>query len=136
MFYERPGLLLSLPAGLASSMANLVACLSRGRGFDSRPGQFFLSPKWWNLPMPGIRCCGRERNLVWIGMTPEPSAEEDAQCSRTNTDLEGGECSRVFCFSVPVFESRGRGFDPRPGQFFLCNTYMQHIHKYAVQSHK
>ena len=39
--------------------------------------------------MPGIRCCGRERDLVWIGMIPEPSAEEDVQCSRTNTDLEG-----------------------------------------------
>ena len=45
--------------------------------------------------MPGIPCCGRERDLVWIGMIPEPSPE-DVQCLRTNTDLEGEnvvECS-------------------------------------------
>ena len=39
--------------------------------------------------MPGIQCCGIERDLLWIGMIPEPSAKEDVQCSRTNTDLEG-----------------------------------------------
>ena len=39
--------------------------------------------------MPGVWCCSKGRDLVWIGMIPELSAEEDVQCSGTNTYFEG-----------------------------------------------
>ena len=81
--------------------------------------------------------------VLWLrqgfGMIPEPSADEDVQCSRTNTDLEGNNvvgcsvtglgdycpCQWAWLFgevgSVFVFESWGRDLNPQPGQFFLCN---------------
>ena len=72
-------------------------------------------------------------------MIPEPSAEEDVQRLRMNIDLEGENVvgcsvngldyyypwSGLSSLAKLVFELRGRGFDPRPGQFFLCNTCIQ-----------
>ena len=47
--------------------------------------------------MAGIQCCGRGRDLVWIGMIPEPSEEEDVQFSGKHR-YGRGECSRVVFF--------------------------------------
>ena len=95
-------------ASRLSSLAKLVACLFLNQKvMGSIPGlgnfsSATLAPEmveWWNLmPMPGIWCRCRDRDLAWIGMIPvplgigiipEPSAEGVVQCSETNTNLEG-----------------------------------------------
>ena len=69
-------------------------------GFNSWPGQlFFCDIGAQNSEISHCQRYGvvvEKRDLLWIGMIPGPSAEEDVQCSRTNTDLEGEnvvECS-------------------------------------------
>ena len=58
--------------------------------FQSRVPVHCFSTVPFRAPMLQRKNCpGRESN-------PRP-AEADVHCSRTNTDLEGGECSRVLC---------------------------------------
>ena len=104
--------------------------------------------KWWNLPLPGIRCCSRGKDFVWIGVISDSSAEDvGLQCSGTNADLEGENvvgcsvtglgdycpCQQVKLFgkvgSMFVFESEGCGFNPKPcssscATGILCIQYL------------
>ena len=74
-----------------SSLAKLSACRSLSQELwvrlPPRANFFLCSIGGRNGGMPGIQFCSRDRKLVRIGMIPEPSAEEDVQCSGTNTHL-------------------------------------------------
>ena len=78
----------ALARGL-SSFAKLVACPLSEKVVSSVPAlnnfsSATLAPEMVESPDVSDACCGRCRDVVWIGILLEPSPEEGVQCSGTN----------------------------------------------------